>query len=88
MEAANEIGMAVIATTFTLVAVFLPTAFMSGVPGRFFVQFGWTAAVAVLFSLLVARMLTPMMSAYYLRQRAHTRYPPGLQSISNGHSGA
>ena len=73
MEAADEIGMAVIATTFTLVAVFLPTAFMSGIPGRFFVQFGWTAAVAVLFSLLVARMLTPMMSAYFLRPRvAHS----------------
>ncbi len=70
MEAADEIGMAVIATTFTLVAVFLPTAFMSGIPGRFFVQFGWTAAIAVLFSLLVARMLTPMMSAYLLRPRA------------------
>jgi len=69
MEAADEIGMAVIATTFTLVAVFLPTAFMSGIPGRFFVQFGWTAAVAVLFSLVVARLLTPMMSAYFLRPR-------------------
>ncbi len=69
MEAADEIGMAVIATTFTLVAVFLPTAFMDGIPGKFFVQFGWTAAVAVLFSLLVARMLTPMMSAYLLRPR-------------------
>jgi len=69
MEAADEIGMAVIATTFTLVAVFLPTAFMSGIPGRFFVQFGWTAAVAVLFSLVVARLLTPMMSAYFLKPR-------------------
>ncbi len=69
MEAADEIGMAVIATTFTLVAVFLPTAFMDGIAGKFFVQFGWTAAVAVLFSLLVARMLTPMMSAYLLRPR-------------------
>jgi multidrug efflux pump subunit AcrB len=66
-EAADEIGMAVIATTFTLIAVFLPTAFMSGVPGKFFVQFGWTAAVAVFFSLVVARMLTPMMAAYLLR---------------------
>ncbi len=69
MEAADEIGMAVIATTFTLIAVFLPTAFMSGIAGRFFVQFGWTAAVAVMFSLVVARMLTPMMSAYMLRPR-------------------
>lgn len=66
MEAADEIGLAVVATTFTLVAVFLPTAFMSGVIGKFFVQFGWTAAIAVLFSLLVARLLTPMMAAYLL----------------------
>ncbi|HUX89465.1 MAG TPA: efflux RND transporter permease subunit [Gallionellaceae bacterium] len=69
MEAADEIGMAVIATTFTLVAVFLPTAFMSGIAGKFFVQFGWTAAIAVLFSLVVARLLTPMMAAYFLRPR-------------------
>jgi multidrug efflux pump subunit AcrB len=67
MEAADEIGMAVIATSFTLIAVFLPTAFMSGVPGKFFVQFGWTAAIAVFFSLVVARMLTPMMAAYMLK---------------------
>jgi multidrug efflux pump subunit AcrB len=66
MEAADEIGMAVIATTFTLIAVFLPTAFMTGIVGRFFVQFGWTAAVAVFFSLAVARLLTPMMAAYIL----------------------
>ncbi len=67
-EAADEIGLAVIATTFTLIAVFLPTAFMSGVPGKFFVQFGWTAAIAVFFSLVVARMLTPMMAAYVLHR--------------------
>jgi multidrug efflux pump subunit AcrB len=67
MEAADEIGMAVIATTFTLIAVFLPTAFMSGAVGKVFVQFGWTAAIAVFFSLLVARMLTPMMAAYLLK---------------------
>jgi multidrug efflux pump subunit AcrB len=67
MEAADEIGLAVIATTFTLIAVFLPTAFMAGVPGKFFVQFGWTAAIAVFMSLVVARMLTPMMSAYILK---------------------
>ena len=73
MQAADEIGLAVIATTFTLIAVFLPTAFMSGVPGKFFVQFGWTAAIAVFFSLLVARVLTPMMAAYILRppKKAH-----------------
>ena len=67
MEAADEIGLAVIATTFTLVAVFLPTAFMSGVPGKFFKQFGWTAALAVVASLVVARVLTPMMCAYLLK---------------------
>ncbi|HEX6703925.1 MAG TPA: efflux RND transporter permease subunit [Albitalea sp.] len=67
LEAADEIGLAVIATSFTLIAVFLPTAFMAGVPGKFFVQFGWTAAIAVFFSLVVARMLTPMMAAYVLR---------------------
>ena len=78
MEAADEIGMAVIATTFTLVAVFLPTAFMSGIPGKFFVQFGWTAAVAVLFSLVVARLLTPMMSAYFLQPRTLHATPKWL----------
>ncbi len=67
MEAADEIGLAVIATTFTLVAVFLPTAFMSGIVGKFFKQFGWTASLAVFASLVVARMLTPMMSAYLLK---------------------
>ena len=71
MEAADEIGLAVIATTFTLIAVFLPTAFMGGVPGKFFVQFGWTAAIAVFASLVVARMLTPMMAAYLLRPSKH-----------------
>ena len=67
MEAADEIGMAVIATTFALVAVFLPLAFMSGIVGKFFKQFGWTASLAVIASLVVARMLTPMMAAYILK---------------------
>lgn len=67
MEAADEIGMAVIATSFALVAVFLPTAFIGGVSGRIFQQFGWTASVAVLASLVVARLLTPMMAAYLLK---------------------
>jgi len=67
MEAADEIGLAVIATTFTLIAVFLPTAFMAGIPGKFFKQFGWTASLAVFASLVVARVLTPMMAAYILQ---------------------
>lgn len=69
MEAADEIGLAVVATTFTLVAVFLPTAFMSGVAGKFFKQFGWAASFAIVASLLVARLLTPMMSAYMLKPK-------------------
>ncbi|API77879.1 efflux RND transporter permease subunit [Ralstonia pseudosolanacearum] len=71
MEAADEIGLAVIATTFALVAVFLPTAFMSGIPGLIFRQFGVTASVAVLMSLLVARLLTPMMAAYLMKATRH-----------------
>jgi len=67
MEAADEIGLAVVATTFTLIAVFLPTAFMSGVAGKFFKQFGWTASLAVFASLVVARVLTPMMAAYIMK---------------------
>ncbi|KVN93771.1 efflux RND transporter permease subunit [Burkholderia ubonensis] len=68
LDGAREIGVAVIATSLTLVAVFLPTAFMNGAIGRYFKQFGWTAAAAVLASLAVARLLTPMMAAYGLRR--------------------
>lgn len=70
IDASTEIGTAVIATTLTLVAVFLPTAFMPGIPGKFFEQFGATAAIAVLASLLVARMLTPLLAAYWLKSSA------------------
>ena len=75
-EAADEIGLAVIATTFTLIAVFLPTAFMAGIPGKFFKQFGWTAALAVFASLVVARMLTPMMAAYLMKRNPRPHQPP------------
>ncbi|WP_313919191.1 efflux RND transporter permease subunit [Tahibacter sp.] len=75
-EAADEIGLAVIATTFTLVAVFLPTSLMGGIVGQYFVQFGWTAAVAVFFSLVVARMLTPTMAAWLLRAPTQRRRSP------------
>lgn len=67
IDAVREIALAVIATTLTLVVVFGPTAMMSGIPGLFFTQFGWTAVIAVLSSLLVARLLTPMMAAHFLR---------------------
>jgi HAE1 family hydrophobic/amphiphilic exporter-1 len=74
IEAAEEIGMAVIATTMTIVVVFVPVAFMGGIPGQFFKQFGLTVTVAVLFSLLVARMITPMMAAYMMKDSSeHTK---------------
>ena len=79
-EAAAEIGLAVVATTLTLVAVFLPTAFMGGIPGKFFRQFGLTAAVAVLASLLVARLLTPMMAAYFLKDHPQTEGTSRMKS--------
>ncbi|MGF7207190.1 hydrophobe/amphiphile efflux-1 (HAE1) family protein [Skermanella aerolata] len=67
MEAADEIGLAVIAITLTIVAIFAPVSFMGGIPGQYFKQFGLTVAIAVLFSLLVARLITPMMAAYLMR---------------------
>lgn len=78
MEAADEIGLAVIATTFTLVAVFLPTAFMGGIPGIIFKQFGITASVAVLASLVVARLVTPMMAAYLMKATGKAHNEDGL----------
>ncbi len=76
MDAADEIGLAVIATTLTIVAVFVPVSFMPGIPGQYFRQFGMTVAIAVMFSLLVARLITPMMAAYLMRDRdAHHDEP-------------
>jgi multidrug efflux pump subunit AcrB len=66
IDAADEIGLAVVATTMSIVAVFLPVALMPGVSGQFFVQFGMTIVFAVLISLAVARMITPMIAAYFL----------------------
>lgn len=66
LEAADEIGLAVVATTMTIVVVFVPVSFMPGIPGQFFKSFGITVAVAVLFSLAVARLITPLMAAYLL----------------------
>jgi hydrophobic/amphiphilic exporter-1 (mainly G- bacteria), HAE1 family len=71
MEAADEIGLAVIAITFTIVAIFAPVSFMGGVAGQYFKQFGLVVAVAVLFSLLVARLITPMMAAYFMKPSKH-----------------
>jgi multidrug efflux pump subunit AcrB len=71
IRAADEIGLAVVATTMTIVAVFLPVSFMGGIAGQYFKQFGITVAVAVTFSLLVARLITPLMAAYVLSDKAH-----------------
>jgi multidrug efflux pump subunit AcrB len=75
MDAAIEIGLAVVATTLTICAVFVPVAFMSGIAGEFFGPFSFTVVVAVLFSLLVARTLTPMMAAYFLKPHDRPQRP-------------
>ncbi|HEV7434367.1 MAG TPA: efflux RND transporter permease subunit, partial [Pseudorhizobium sp.] len=67
LEAADEIGLAVIATSFTIIAVFVPVSFMPGIPGQYFIQFGLTVAFSVFFSLMVARLITPLMAAYWMR---------------------
>ncbi len=71
LEAADEIGLAVVAITLTIVAVFAPVSFMGGIAGQYFKQFGLVVAAAVLFSLLVARLITPMLAAYFLRPIPH-----------------
>ncbi|MEP9350261.1 efflux RND transporter permease subunit [Xanthobacter sp. KR7-225] len=71
IEAADEIGLAVVATTLTIVAVFAPVSFMGGIAGQYFKQFGITVAIAVLFSLAVARLITPLLAAYFLRDSGH-----------------
>lgn len=71
IDAADEIGLAVLATTSAIVAVFLPVALMPGISGQFFIQFGLTVVVAVLMSLAVARMITPMVAAYFLKAHGH-----------------
>lgn len=82
IDATAEIGLAVVATTFTIVAVFVPVAFMGGIPGQFFRSFGLTVAISVLFSLLVARTLTPMMGAYLLPEHGeHEEKETWLQRV-------
>lgn len=77
IDAVDEIALAVIATTLTLVVVFMPTALMSGISGLFFKQFGWTAVVAVLASLLVARLLTPVLAVLWLSDQHHPEQHDG-----------
>jgi HAE1 family hydrophobic/amphiphilic exporter-1 len=77
MVGADAIGLAVVATTAAIVVVFTPVSFMPGIPGQFFREFGLTVSVAVLFSLVVARLLTPLMAAYFLKpsSKPHARKP-------------
>ena len=75
LEAADEIGLAVVATTFSIIAVFVPVSFMSGGMGVFFREFGLTVAVAAFFSLVVARLITPMMAAFFLSNKGHDEEP-------------
>ncbi|MBM3522822.1 MAG: efflux RND transporter permease subunit [Alphaproteobacteria bacterium] len=77
LEAADEIGLAVIAITLTIVAVFAPVSFMGGIAGQYFKQFGLTVAAAVLFSLLVARLLTPVLAAYFMRDHGPAEHKEG-----------
>lgn len=77
MDAADEIGLAVLATTSAIVAVFLPVALMPGFSGQFFMHFGYTVVLAVLMSLLVARMITPLMAAYMLRSHGVQEHAGG-----------
>lgn len=70
---ADEIGLAVVATTSTIVVVFLPVSLMGGFAGQFFKEFGFTVAISVLFSLLVARLLTPLLAAYFIKPSARTK---------------
>src|SRR6187431_2843383 len=72
LEAADEIGLAVIAISLTIIAIFAPASFMSGIAGQFFKQFGITVAFAVFFSLLVARLITPLLAAYFMRPSHHS----------------
>jgi multidrug efflux pump subunit AcrB len=77
LEAADEIGLAVIAISLTIVAVFVPASFMQSIPGQFFKQFGMTVSVQVLFSLLCARLITPMLAAYFLKPHQHEEKADG-----------
>ncbi|MBX9816013.1 MAG: efflux RND transporter permease subunit [Sphingomonas sp.] len=77
IDAADEIGLAVLATTMSIVAVFMPVALMPGISGQFFKNFGLTVVVAVLLSLGVARMITPMVAAYFLKAKGHAEHGEG-----------
>ena len=78
LEAADEIGLAVIAITATIIAIFSPVSFMGGIAGQYFKQFGLTIAAAVFMSLLVARLITPLLAAYFLRDHGPDHTTDGI----------
>jgi multidrug efflux pump subunit AcrB len=78
LEAADEIGLAVVAISLTIVAVFVPSSFMQSIPGQFFKQFGLTVSIQVLFSLLCARLITPLLAAYFLQPHPQKDRADGL----------
>lgn len=77
MDAADEIGLAVVATTSAIVAVFLPVGLMPGISGQFFKNFGFTVVVSVLLSLAVARLITPVLAAYFLKSHGVAEHGEG-----------
>lgn len=77
IDAADEIGIAVLATTMAIVAVFLPVGLMPGISGQFFKNFGLTVVASVLMSLAVARLITPMIAAYFLKAQGHASHGEG-----------
>jgi multidrug efflux pump subunit AcrB len=77
IDAADEIGLPVVATTFSIVAVFLPVAMMGGIIGQYFISFGLTIVITVLISLAVARLITPMIAAYFLKAHGQAKHGEG-----------
>ena len=92
IDAADEIGLAVLATTMSIVAVFLPVALMPGISGQFFKSFGYTVVISVMMSLFVARMITPLIAAYFLKSHGVQPHASGKAmaalsaTCSNGRS--
>ncbi len=82
IDAADEIGLAVIATTMAIVAVFLPVGLMPGISGQFFKNFGLTVVASVLMSLAVARLVTPMIAAYFLKSAGHAPHGEGRSMLA------
>ena len=85
-DSSAEVGLAVIASSATIIGVFLPVAFMGGIPGQFFQPFGFTVAISTVFSTLVARMVTPLMGAYLLKEKGKRQEVRGKRNSTPHHS--